>query len=116
MKNLLVPGIAICGKSPDWFTGKQYKKLAPKWSFFKDYKDGVIDSAEYTQLYYDLVLSKLNPYVVLNELIDLNGGSDDFALLCYERPDDFCHRHIVAGWLSNLCGIEIHEASNQNRK
>lgn len=21
------------------------------------------------------------------------------ALLCYEKPDDFCHRHLVADWL-----------------
>ena len=24
----------------------------------------------------------------------------DIALLCYEKPDDFCHRHLVADWLN----------------
>ena len=27
--------ISICGKAPDGWTGLQYKKLAPKYSFFK---------------------------------------------------------------------------------
>ena len=28
--------ISICGKAPDWYKGLQYKKLAPKWKFFKE--------------------------------------------------------------------------------
>lgn len=31
--------ISICGKVPDWYSGLQYKKLAPKWKFFKVYKE-----------------------------------------------------------------------------
>lgn len=31
--------ISICGKAPDWYSGLQYKKLAPKWKFFKVYKE-----------------------------------------------------------------------------
>ena len=23
---------------------------------------------------------------------------DNKILLCYERPEDFCHRHIIANW------------------
>lgn len=26
--------VSICGKTPEWYTGAQYKKLAPKWDFF----------------------------------------------------------------------------------
>ena len=26
--------------------------------------------------------------------------SDQIILLCYEKPDDFCHRHLVAQWLT----------------
>lgn len=29
----IVP-ISICGKTPDWYKGLQYKKLAPKYDFF----------------------------------------------------------------------------------
>ena len=30
------------------------------------------------------------------------------ALICYEKPTDFCHRHLVADWL-NKNGIECEE-------
>lgn len=29
-----------------------------------------------------------------------NVGENDIALICYEKPADFCHRHLVAEWLS----------------
>lgn len=39
------------------------------------------------------VIKELN-YLVLN----VNGK--DIALICYEKPSDFCHRHLVAEWLN----------------
>ena len=30
--------ISICGKAPAWYNGLQYKKLAPKYSFFSEWK------------------------------------------------------------------------------
>ena len=35
-------GVSIAGGTPKWFKGRQYKKLAPKYWFFKKYKDGEI--------------------------------------------------------------------------
>lgn len=29
-----------------------------------------------------------------------NVGENDIALICYEKPSDFCHRHLVAEWLN----------------
>ena len=34
----LVP-VSIAAKAPDWYHGAQYKKLAPKWSFFSEWKN-----------------------------------------------------------------------------
>lgn len=41
-------------------------------------------------------------------------GHDDIALICYEKPSDFCHRHLVAQWLrdngfgcSEMGGIDM---------
>lgn len=31
--------IAICGKSPDWYTGLEYKKLVYKYDFFIKWKE-----------------------------------------------------------------------------
>lgn len=30
------------------------------------------------------------------------------ALICYEKPSDFCHRHLVSDWI-NLRGIKCEE-------
>ena len=40
---------------------------------------------------------------VLADLQKLTGVKNDFSkiiLLCYEKPGDFCHRHLVADWLT----------------
>ena len=33
----------------------------------------------------------------LDEILNLSEG--DIALVCYEKPGDFCHRHLVSSWL-----------------
>lgn len=96
--NGIVP-ISICGKAPDWYTGLQYKKLAPKYSFFKEWKENH-NNAYYTECYYEQVLKNLSVLGVLEDLKKLVGEEvKDIALICYERPSDFCHRHLVSAWL-----------------
>lgn len=98
LDSTIVP-IAICGKAPDWWDGLQYKKLAPKWSFFKVWKE-THDNCYYIENFNKLVLNELDPNEVVAELKNL-ANSDDICLLCYEKPEDFCHRHLVAEWLNN---------------
>ena len=111
LKNLysdIVP-ISICGRAPDGWTGLQYKKLAPHWSFFKEWKENH-DNDFYIMHFNDEVLSTLNASAVINELFEL-AHSDKIALVCYEKPDDFCHRHLVADWITNYTDIEVREYS-----
>ncbi len=91
--------LSISGKSPDWYIGPEYKILAPKWSFFNDYKNGKIDEDEYTQQYNELVLSVLDAKQVYDNIIERFG--EDVVLLCYESPCVFCHSRIVARWFDN---------------
>ena len=88
--------ISIAGKSPDWYKGLEYKKLAPKYSFFKIWKE-TKNNNYYIKCFRDQVLSLLNAEDVFDELIAI-AGTDKFVLVCYEKPDDFCHRHLVAEW------------------
>jgi uncharacterized protein (DUF488 family) len=37
------------------------------------------------------------------------------TLLCWEKPGDFCHRHLVADWLRNA-GYEISEIKPANQQ
>jgi len=91
----IVP-IAISRGVPNWFQGKTYSKLAPPWSLVSAWKENGNED-EYREVYFK-ILEQLDVDKVVKELIDL-AGTDDIALVCYEKPSDFCHRHMVAGWL-----------------
>ena len=94
--------VSIAAKCPAFYKGREYKKLAPKYWFFKKYKeDG--DEDFYIEQYHKEVLNKLDPRQVYEEL------GADAVILCWEAPDKFCHRHIVADWLFDHIGIEIKE-------
>lgn len=95
--------ISICGKAPDWYKGLQYKKLAPKYGFFMEWKKNH-DNDYYIKCFSEQVLDKLNVLTVMRDLIDLVNSTEnhigkEIALICYEKPSDFCHRHLVADWL-----------------
>ena len=100
--------ISICGKAPDWYKGLQYKKLAPKYDFFMKWKENH-DNDYYVKCFNEQVLSQLDPLKTVYELlITTSGAKKDVCLLCYEKPSDFCHRHLVADWL-NKNGIKCEE-------
>ena len=50
-----------------------------------------------------LVLKNLNPEIVCRDI------GVDTILLCWERQEKFCNRHIVAQWLSADVGVSIVE-------
>ena len=107
----IVP-IAICGKAPEWWklwSGLQYKKLAPKYGFFSKWKE-TGDNMYYVRCFNEQVLSQLDAKSVVTELLTL-AGSSDLALVCYEKPGEFCHRHLVAGWLREK-GFDAREYYN----
>lgn len=105
--------ISICGKAPDWYKGLQYKKLAPKYNFFKIWQE-THDNNYYIERYNEEVLSQLVANIVVMELKHLCDKSmyskADICLICYEKPGDFCHRHLVADWLEKN-GFECKEYS-----
>lgn len=103
LPNNIIP-ISICGKAPSWYTGLQYKKLAPKFDFFMKWKE-TQDNDYYIEHFQKEVLDVLDPFDVIREIEDKICDSKiilspiNFALVCYEKPGDFCHRHLVARWL-----------------
>lgn len=80
----------------------KYKPLYPKKELLYSYKENIISSDEYTERYYKDVLLKLDPDKVFKD-IGFNS-----VLLCWEKPKEFCHRHLIAKWLNdNLnCGVK----------
>ena len=103
--------ISICGKAPDWYKGLQYKKLAPKYGFFMEWKKNH-DNDYYIEHFQKEVLDGLWATEVILDFSRMaygfNAGENDIALICYEKPSDFCHRHLVAAWL-NKNGFKCEE-------
>lgn len=106
MPDDIIP-IAICGQSPNGYKGKQFKILAPTYDIFMQYKQ-TGDTELYTQRFYNERLNKLNALNIYKRLEVLSEGKD-IALICYEKSSDFCHRHLVADWLSRELNIIIKE-------
>lgn len=98
----LVP-ISISGKAPEWYKGLEFKKFAPSWDIFSDWKYNHHDNNIYTMRFGKERLAILNPDETIFEILQLTKGKDA-CFLCYERPGEFCHRHLVADWLTkNQC-------------
>lgn len=95
--------VSIAGRAPDWYKGRQYKKLAPKYHFFIKFKQDR-DKEYYTEHYNKEVLGVLDPKEVYEEL------GEDAILLCWEKSGNFCHRRLIAVWLEKALGITIDEA------
>lgn len=91
--------VSICGKAPDWYKGLQYRKLAPKYDFFIKWKENH-DNDYYIKCFEEQVLDKLNIHQVVFDLYETVTDDYDIVLVCYEKPTDFCHRHLVANWLT----------------
>lgn len=113
--------ISICAKPPAGYVGLQYKKLAPTYSILMEYKTSH-DQTTYINRFEKEILNRTNTQTVLAELQamlpdEIKNAAIPFyanpnhhvALVCYERPESFCHRHLVAWWLNHNAGLNCKE-------
>jgi uncharacterized protein (DUF488 family) len=63
---------------------------------------------------YKEILKCVDVKKTMDELLKISGGKD-VALCCYETPDKFCHRHIVANFL-NEKGYEVKEFFEEKKE
>jgi hypothetical protein len=81
----------------------RFEKAIPDWAFIvKPYKDGLITKEEYEERY-TLQLDKFRENI-LGVTEYFNSTGKDYILLCYEKPGDFCHRHILADYINKALG------------
>ncbi|RHX84718.1 DUF488 family protein, N3 subclade [Leptospira stimsonii] len=91
-----------------YWKGLNYFPLAPDAETLK------LPLKEYTEKFLHQ-LSKLNVHKVIFDLGVISEG-EDIALLCYEKPGDFCHRRLVADWIKEKTGIEVEEYKAESRE
>lgn len=105
--------VSISGKPPKGWHQYHYKQLAPSYSIWKEWTDNQSLPLEekielYTTRFNNEILEKLDPFVVVNDLYELT-NSFDIMLLCYEKFNNFCHRHLVSKWLTQRTFQPVNE-------
>lgn len=101
-ESIVVIGIALY--PPKWFAGPSLKMVSPSYDILHNSKS----QEDYEQRFSSEILAHRDPNVFLNNIERLANGKD-VALCCYEKPGDFCHRHLVAKWMNEKLGLQIEE-------
>tara|TARA_R110002020_G_scaffold240290_3_gene453048 strand:+ start:5949 stop:6350 length:402 start_codon:yes stop_codon:yes gene_type:complete len=81
------------------------KYLAPRYKMLQ------MSESQYIPKYLD-ILKNINPKTVIEDIKQASKGQD-VALMCYEIPTDFCHRHMIADWLNKKTEYKIEEWSDE---
>ena len=91
--------ISISRFTPAKIDIRKFDLLAPSEELLKHFKQ--FHDIDYYINQYNAYLNRANPKKVYDYL-------DGSILLCYEKPSDFCHRHLVRKWF-NDAGLECRE-------
>lgn len=98
----IVP-VSIARYPPKWYGGHSYTALAPTAYMLS----GSCSHEEYLSRYAELTW-RMNAADVVKDLEQMSQGRD-VALLCFEKPGQFCHRRLAADWLHKELGIDVEE-------
>lgn len=91
---------------PNGFTGEIFRPFCPPPFLIRAYKGGGMSVAEYTEIFTRDILDALPEKSVLEANLARHG--EKLLLCCYEKPGDFCHRHLIAKRLSEM-GFDCRE-------
>jgi hypothetical protein len=98
--------LSISRNPPDWYEGHCVRGLSPSVGLLKAKNDKWISDTEFTKQYIKEIEERIEgQYDRLARL--LNGK----VLLCFEKPDKFCHRHVLAEWLRTNLNFTVEEFS-----
>lgn len=103
LKRYGIHPISIARWSPRNWDGDRLTWLAPTVYMLKE-----ASHEEYIEKYKEICRS-VNVESLIRQLSMIGKGAD-VALLCYERPGEFCHRHMLAEYLTDH-GITVKEFS-----
>lgn len=101
LKRCGIHPISIARWSPRNWDGDRLIWLAPTPYMVKE-----ASREEYIRMY-KAICQSVNIELLIRQLSDIGDGKD-VALLCYERPGQFCHRHMLAEYLTEH-GIPVNE-------
>lgn len=99
--------VSISYFRPREHKGMHIQSLAPSQKLLEDYKNGLTPE-EYEPRYREQI-SKLNDIHALFEIMAKQAKGRDILLLCYEKKNAFCHRHILSDIIFERYGYRIAE-------
>lgn len=108
--------IPVCNRVYVWDGySEHYSELAPDMREVEKLHEAMIVTErmkrDFTQKYIEK-LDFLRKEKVLDRYVDdleLRKSFQDVVLLCYEKPKEFCHRHILAKYLNECYNLDIQE-------
>ncbi len=111
--------VSISRMIPAYFDGIAMNDVAPSQALVMASKNGLISDAEYRLRYQKEVLDHLDLTAFLKHLAEVTGVEDPvgdkehlIVLCCYEKNGEFCHRHLLADYLTEK-GIPVREAKKK---
>jgi len=110
IKNLDGLLVAISLYPPVWVKTDCWERaLAPDKSILLDMKQKLITENEYyTRFREQLENTEHLIYEAFKNISERKRDNQEVFLLCYEKPTDFCHRHILSEFLSEQ-GLKVSE-------
>lgn len=102
--------ISIAGRKPEGIDVEEWKFLAPSYDIFMSWKNKDIDNETYIRrfIFERFIFERLfllDKERLRRMLMEVKNP----ILLCYEKPESFCHRHIVAEYITKVLGIPTEE-------
>lgn len=78
------------------------RELAPKSYMVQQFKSGTMSQTVYTARYLTLLAQCESYERIIRKLVEISeqNGGKDLVLCCYEKPTEFCHRHLAAEWIT----------------
>ena len=100
--------ISIARYNPKWYEGYSEPYLAPSVDLLRRYKSGLVTEKEFEEEY----IRDLDNYILHFLLMNYPQAfkpKTEIIFLCYEKPTDFCHRHILAKYITENYNYEVTE-------
>ena len=94
--------IGITRFKPDYWEHPNLESLAPSAELLRQYRNNYIDEYMFKQIYIQELKDKGFTPEYLRTSLMLTVDGKDVILCCYEKSGEFCHRHILAEWLTNV--------------
>jgi hypothetical protein len=101
--------VSVALKEPVGWSGYKLPGFAPDRLMLEKIRDGLQE--DFIKLYAEK-LKATHPGVFMAELNYFSEGGD-VCLMSWEKPQKFCHRHLIAMWLEKQTGVKVEEFVKQ---